>query len=225
MKNLENIIGYTFKDTLLLKQALTHSSAVGGICNERMEFLGDSILSVVVSEYLYHNLPNKAEGVLTKLRANLVCEEALYKYACKIELGARLTMGKGEEKAGGRNRKSVLSDAFEALIAAVYLDSKDSGLEKVRGFITPFLPDKKTLANGKFISGDYKTVLQELIQQNPGDVIAYVATNETGAEHEKVFFSSVTVNGKIAGTGSGRSKKESQQMAAKTALVKMGYAK
>ena len=220
MKSFESVIAYTFKNKTLLKQALTHSSAGGGICNERMEFLGDSVLSVVVSKYLYDSLRNQPEGYLTKLRANLVCEEALYKYAKKIELGERLIMGKGEENTGGRDRKSILSDAFEALIAAIYLDS---GLTAARAFIVPFLPDKAALSSEKLITGDYKTALQEIIQQNPDSTIVYELTGESGSAHEKVFFASVVINGKIEGSGSGRSKKESQQQAARAALIKLGY--
>jgi ribonuclease-3 len=228
-RNIEEVIGYTFGNKALLKQALTHSSAVGAgnsgescrIANERMEFLGDSVLSVVVSKYLYDSLRDSPEGYLTKLRAKLVCEEALYNYARKIDLGQRLVMGKGEVNSGGRNRKSILSDAFEALIAAIYLDS---GLAAARTFILPFLPDKKSLCGGKLITGDYKTVLQELIQQNPDNVIEYIMVAETGAAHDKVFSSEVHINGTVAGAGVGRSKKESQQMAAKEALIGLDYA-
>jgi len=220
MNNFEKLIGYTFKDKMLLRQALTHSSAVGSAANERMEFLGDSVLSVVVSKYLYDNLQNETEGYLTKLRANLVCEEALYKYAKKLGLGEWLLMGKGEENTGGRQRRSILSDAFEALIAAIYLDS---GLSAAKAFIVPFLPDKKTLKTGKLITGDYKTSLQEIIQQDPSNTIAYELTGEEGSAHEKIFFANVVVNGAVKGSGSGRSKKESQQQAAKAALIKMGY--
>jgi ribonuclease-3 len=216
MSNFEETIGYTFKNKTLLKQALTHSSADSGICNERMEFLGDSVLSLVVSKYLYDNLPDSPEGRLTKLRANLVCEEALYKYAKKIGLGTKIIMGNGEERTGGRNRKSILSDAFEALIAAIYLDS---GMTDCGAFITPFLPDKKELKAGKLVNKDYKTALQELVQKNPNGTIQYLLTGESGCDHEKIFFSDVLVNGAVKGSGSGKSKKKSQQQAAKAALI------
>jgi ribonuclease-3 len=224
MKDFEKLIGYTFKNSKLLEQALTHSSAIGtgspqgAAANERMEFLGDSVLSVVVSKYLYDTLKTQPEGYLTKLRASLVCEEALYKYAKKIDLGNRLTMGKGEENTGGRERKSILSDAFEALIAAIYLDS---GLTKARDFVIGFLPDKAKLSSGKLISGDYKTTLQEIVQQIPTNTIEYRLDSEVGLAHEKQFTASVFINRKLTGTGSGRSKKESQQQAARAALIKM----
>jgi len=220
MKNIEKQINYTFKNKTLLEQALTHSSAGNSVTNERMEFLGDSVLSVVVSKYLYDNLKNKPEGYLTKLRANLVCENALYKNAKKIDLGEHLIMGKGEELSGGRDRKSILSDAFEALIAAIYLDS---GLTEAKKFIIPFLPDKVTLKSGKLITGDYKTALQEIVQQNPDSTIEYDEVDEVGLAHEKVFTANVLINGAVEGSGSGKSKKESQQMAARAALIKMGY--
>ncbi|MCL1789532.1 MAG: ribonuclease III [Oscillospiraceae bacterium] len=219
-KKFEEIIGYTFKKKPLLQNALTHSSAAGGICNERMEFLGDSVLSVVVSKYLYDNLKKQPEGYLTKLRANFVCEEALYQYAKKIGLGEQLVMGKGEEHTGGRSRKSILSDAFEALIAAIYLDS---GLTAATAFIIPFLPAQEELKSTKLITGDYKTILQEFIQQNPDSTIHYKLTGEEGSAHEKTFFADVVINGKVEGSGKGRSKKESQQQAAKAALLQMRY--
>ncbi|MCL1903567.1 MAG: ribonuclease III [Oscillospiraceae bacterium] len=222
MKKFEEIIGYTFKNKKLLEQALTHSSSEtsnGGICNERMEFLGDSVLSVVVSKYLYDNLKKKPEGYLTKLRSNFVCEDALYRYAKSINLGELLIMGKGEERTGGRDRKSILSDAFEALIAAIYLDS---GLTASTAFIIPFLPDKQTLKSSKLITGDYKTMLQEIVQQNPENTIKYELTGEEGSAHNKLFFADVIINGRVVGSGKGKSKKESQQRAAKAALLKMG---
>ena len=221
MKEFEELIGYKFKNKRLLTQALTHSSSIGsGVANERMEFLGDSVLSVVVSKYLYDNLKSQTEGYMTKLRAKLVCEEALYKYAVKIGLGERIIMGKGEENTGGRNRKSILSDAFEALIAAIYLDA---GLNRATDFILPFIPDIAALKSGNLITGDYKTALQEIVQQTAGSTIVYQQTGEKGCDHEKVFFANVIVNGVTEGSGSGKSKKESQQQAARAALIKMGY--
>ena len=229
MNEFEKKLGYTFKNKKLLKQALTHSSVIGVgsadsktkvVANERMEFLGDSVLSIVVSKYLYDNLKDCSEGYLTKLRANLVCEDALYKYAKKIGLGEQLIIGKGEESTGGRDRKSILSDAFEALIAAIFLDS---GLEPATEFIVPFLPKGKALKSAKLVTGDYKTALQELIQQVPGGVIGYELVDEKGVAHEKVFFSNVIINGKVEGSGSGKSKKESQQQAARAALIKLGH--
>ena len=206
-------MGYSFKNKSLLKLALTHSSATD-LCNERLEFLGDSVLSMVSAEYLYSRLPGHKEGQLTKIRAGLVCEEALYNYALKIGLGEQIMMSKGEERTGGRNRKSILSDAFEALIAAIYLDS---GLSSARDFIVGFLPDKN-LTTSVNIVGDYKTTLQEMVQQNPDSVILYELTHESGPAHEKIFCYDVLINGEVKGSGKGQSKKIAQQQAAKHAL-------
>ncbi|MCL1832702.1 MAG: ribonuclease III [Oscillospiraceae bacterium] len=224
MSEFERVIGYNFKNRALLKQALTHSSVGSSFCNERMEFLGDSVLSIVVARYLYDNLPHQPEGDLTKLRSNLVCEDALYNYAKKIGLGERLALSKGEENTGGRDRKSILSDAFEALIAAIYLDSGADGIERAKAFIVPFLPDNRKLKSGKLaVVGDYKTILQELVQKNADSTINYELVNEVGAAHQKVFFTNVVINGKVEGAGSGHSKKEASQQAARAALLKRGY--
>ncbi|MCL2633879.1 MAG: ribonuclease III [Oscillospiraceae bacterium] len=223
LKNFEKKIGYTFKNKNLLKEALTHSSySVDSFCYERLEFLGDSVLGMVVAKHLYETLATHSEGDLTKLRAALVCEPALYKYAVKIDLGRELHLGKGEEASGGRGRKSILADAFEAVIAAIYLDS---GLAAATEFVIPFLPDKKTLKSGKLFSGDYKTALQEIVQQNPENRISYELVGEEGLAHSKTFTANVLINKKIEGTGSGRSKKEAEQQAALAALKKMGYEK
>jgi len=215
-------INHDFKNPKLLKDALTHSSYPGSSGgNERLEFLGDSVLSVVVSKYLYEELPDKPEGYLTKLRAALICETALKNYADKIGLGERILLGKGEEMSGGRTRKSILADAFEAVIAAVYLDG---GLSAAADFIMPFLPDKAALKSGKLLTGDYKTALQEIVQRNPDDKISYQNVEQVGQAHNRLFTSTVSLNGVIMGSGSGASKKESEQSAAKAALIKMGYA-
>ena len=193
----EEKIGYSFKDKTLLELALTHSSYVNGktSSNERLEFLGDSVLSVVVSKYLFENL-DVPEGKLTKIRSRLVCEDSLYEFAKKIGLGANIKLGKGEENTGGRDRRSILADAFEALIAAIYLDS---GLENAREFIMKFIPTVEVLKSGKLVLGDYKTVLQEIIQQNPEERIEYVIAGESGAAHEKVFTANVLLNGQVIG--------------------------
>lgn len=223
MTDFEQRIGYEFKDKGLLKEALTHSSFVGGKnhhSNERLEFLGDSVLSVVVSRYLFENLKDKPEGQLTKLRASIVCEHALFPFAEKINLGDEIYLGKGEENTGGRHRKSILADAFEALIAAIYLDG---GIEAARDFILPFIPSIEMLRSGKLLIGDYKTILQEIIQQNPEEKVVYRLANESGAAHSKTFTSNVLLNGQIIGTGTGLSKKEAEQNAAKEAVKLMGY--
>lgn len=222
-KNLEDRIKYKFKSKSLLVAALTHSSYVNNkhhASNERLEFLGDSVLSVIVSEYLYKNLKNIPEGQLTKLRASIVCEQSLFGFANEIGLGGEILLGKGEENTGGRQRKSILADAFEALIAAIFLDG---GMEAAKSFVIPFIPEIEVLKSGKLLTGDYKTLLQEIIQQNPEEKITYNIDEETGAAHNKTFTSSVLLNGQIIGTGMGGSKKEAEQMAAKEAISLMGY--
>ncbi|MBD5114994.1 MAG: ribonuclease III [Ruminococcaceae bacterium] len=223
MTALEERIGYEFKNPSLLKEALTHSSYVNGKnhhSNERLEFLGDSVLSVVVSKYLFENLTDKPEGQLTKLRASIVCEHALFPFAEKIKLGEEIYLGKGEENTGGRHRRSILADAFEALIAAIYLDG---GLEAARRFILPFIPPIESLRSGRLLIGDYKTILQEIIQQNPEEKVVYELADESGAAHNRIFTSNVLLNGQIIGTGVGASKKEAEQNAAKEAVRLMGY--
>lgn len=223
MTDLEQRIGYEFKNPALLKEALTHSSFVNGKnhhSNERLEFLGDSVLSVVVSKYLFENLTDKPEGQLTRLRASIVCEHALFPFAEKIKLGDEILLGKGEENTGGRHRRSILADAFEALIAAIYLDG---GLEAARSFIIPFIPPLESLRSGKLLIGDYKTILQEIIQQNPEEKVVYELADESGAAHNRIFTSNVLLNGQIIGTGVGPSKKEAEQNAAKEAIKLMGY--
>ena len=222
MTALEERIGYEFKNPALLKEALTHSSFVNGKnhhSNERLEFLGDSVLSVVVSKYLFENL-EMPEGQLTKLRASIVCEHSLFPFAEKIKLGEEIFMGKGEENTGGRHRRSILADAFEALIAAIYLDG---GLEAARAFILPFIPSLDVLKSGRLLIGDYKTILQEIIQQNPEEKVIYELADESGAAHNRIFTSNVLLNGQIIGTGVGGSKKEAEQNAAKEAIKLMGY--
>lgn len=223
MTELEEKIGYSFKNPKLLEEALTHSSYTNGKhlrSNERLEFLGDSVLSIVVSKYLFENLTNLPEGQLTKIRASVVCENALYPFARKIDLGKYIFLGKGEEQTGGRDRHSILADAFEALIAAIYLDG---GMDAAREFILPFVPPLEKLKNGRFLLGDYKTVLQEIIQQNPEEKITYTISGESGQAHNKQFIANVLLNGQIIGTGIGKSKKEAEQCAAKEAIGLMGY--
>lgn len=219
----ENTIGYQFKDKGLIKEALTHSSFVNGKnhhSNERLEFLGDSVLSVVVSQYLFLMLSHHPEGQLTKLRASIVCENALFHFAEQINLGDHIMLGKGEENTGGRHRRSILADAFEAVIAAIYLDG---GLEAARAFITPFIPPIDVLKSGKLLIGDYKTILQEIIQKNPEEKITYELADEIGAAHNRTFVSNVLLNNQVIGTGHGYSKKEAEQAAAKEAVKLMGY--
>lgn len=220
----ENKIGYTFKNKELLHEALSHSSYAnehkhGRHSNERLEFLGDSVLSIVVSEHLFTHFRHLPEGELTKIRASLVCEKALYEFSKKIELGRFIFLGKGEENSGGRERPSIIADAFEAVIAAVYLDG---GMENAKKYVLGFIPKNLDKNSSKNLN-DYKTVLQEIIQRNPEEKVEYVLTGESGPDHNKLFEVQVMLNSNVIGTGKGRSKKLAEQMAAKEALELMGY--
>lgn len=221
---LEKRINYTFQNRELIYEALSHSSYANEKkkqrrSNERLEFLGDSVLSVVVSQYLFTHYPDLPEGELTKIRAALVCEKSLHRFALQIGLGEFLMLGKGEEHTGGRERPSILADAFEAVIAAIYLDG---GLEAARKHILHFLP-KNIPENRSLLFGDYKTALQEVIQKNPEEKVEYVLRSETGPDHDKSFVVEVCLNSNVIGKGNGKSKKEAEQMAAKEALALMGY--
>ena len=226
-KNLEDFekkINYTFKDKNLLFVALSHSSFANEKrklrhSNERLEFLGDSVLSIVVSQYLFEHFTHLPEGELTKIRASLVCEKSLYEFAKKIDLGEHLFLGKGEENTGGRERTSILADAFEAVIAAVFLDG---GLEAAKKHILRFIP--KDIDSRKSVSfSDHKTILQEIIQKNPEEKVEYKLVGQSGPDHNKAFKVQVCLNSNVIGTGIGKSKKEAEQMAAKEALELMGY--
>lgn len=223
LEDLEEKIGYKFKKRELLKMAMTHSSYSGGKkrgSNERLEFLGDSVLQVTVSQFLYMNMTTVPEGGLTKLRASIVCENSLYEFSKRISLGNYILLGKGEEMTGGRDRRSILADAFEAMIAAVYIDG---GLNAAMDVIMRFMPSIDALRSGKVRLGDYKTILQEIIQKNPEEKISYEVEETSGKQHKKVFFANVMLNGQTIGSGSGFSKKEAEQEAAKEAILLMGY--
>ena len=218
MKTLEEKLGYTFQNRALLENALTHSSCANESrgklqSNERLEFLGDSILGMVVADHLYRNHPDLPEGVLTRTRAALVCEDSLVVVAEELGLGQYLRLGKGEEAGGGRNRPSIRADAVEAILAAVYLDG---GIGSARKIIQKYILSREVAGLTK--PRDYKTALQELVQRESGQVLAYRLTGEEGPDHNKRFFVEVTLNGKGVGQGSGRSKKEAEQMAAKAAI-------
>lgn len=222
LKQLEDKIEYVFKDKLLLKQALTHSSYANenrgtGPFNERLEFLGDAVLSLVTAEYLFKKFPEMPEGELSKLRSGLVCTSSLCDYAKSISLGDFLFLGKGEENSGGRQRPSNLENTFEALIAAVYLDG---GLEKARAFVLRFL--NASIETHHISFKDYKTLLQEVIQQNHEETLNYVITGESGPDHDKRFDAEVHLNSNVIGRGSGKSKKQAEQEAAREALQLMG---
>ncbi len=223
MKELMDTIQYHFRDEELLKTALTHSSYANEVkkgtpYNERLEFLGDSVLSIVVSDYLFLHYKHLPEGELTKLRASLVCERTLCEFARSIRLGDYMLLGKGEDASGGRERPSILSDAFEALIAAIYLDG---GIESAREFVLGFI--KQQLETKKSVPfKDYKTALQEIIQQNKEESVSYCLVEESGPDHDKRFTVEVRLNSNVIGRGVGRSKKDAEQQAAKEALALMG---
>lgn len=223
IKKLTDRLQYEFRDLSLLEQALTHSSYANEQkhrlpYNERLEFLGDSVLGLITAEYLYAHLQEE-EGALTKLRAALVCEKALCGYARDLSLGEQLRLGRGERQTGGSERPSILADAFEAVLAAVYLDG---GMDAARAMVLPFI--KKELEQHRTLPfRDYKTLLQEIIQQNPGERLCYVPIGESGPDHNKRFTVEVHLNSNVIGRGVGRSKKEAEQQAAREALRLMGH--
>ncbi len=222
MEELESILGYKFNNIALLKNSLMHSSyanEVKGNSNERLEFLGDSVLSIIVSDYIYKNYSHKPEGELTRLRSSLVCEKTLCEFSRKLNLGKYLLLGKGEEKNGGRERDSILADAFEAVLAAIYLDGGiEPAREHVMRFVLPELDEDFITDSHK----DYKTELQEIIQKNPEETVEYILTNEQGPDHDKEFTVEVFLNSNSIGKGIGKSKKQAEQLAAKQALTLMG---
>ena len=224
MTDLELKIGYEFKDTNLLSTALTHSSysnemGKNVVCNERLEFLGDSVLSLIVTNYIFLNFSKFPEGDLTQLRASLVCEKTLYKFAKHIELGKSIKLSRGERHGGGADRPSILSDAFEALIAAIFLDG---GYDEAKRFVMAFIePEVKNIR--KKPAKDFKTTLQEIVQKNPGEKLEYRMVSESGPDHDKHFVAEVLLNSNSIGKGGGRSKKEAEQQAAREALELMGY--
>ncbi len=226
---LEKEIGYTFRDHGVLREALTHSSYANELkakkksaeCNERLEFLGDAILAAIVSEYLFCEYPDLPEGELTGRRKAVVQSCALASYARTIGLGRFLYLGNGEEKGGGRERQSTLENAFEALLAAMYLDAGEEGKDVVRRFILPLIT-KELKDNYSPISADPKTELQQLIQQTEGDFLEYFTVAESGPDHDKVFTVEARMNSNIIGRGVGKSKREAEQNAAMEALRLFG---
>ena len=222
IKDLENAIGYRFQNIQLLQNALTHSSYANErwhnslLSNERLEFLGDSVLGMLVAEYLYHNFPNRPEGELTRMRADMVCEQTLAAAANRIGLGTHLLLGHGEEQGGGRKRNSILADAMESVIAACFLDGgMEAALKVVQQFILVEVPVTK------LHNVDYKTKLQELVQQKKNQVLSYRLAGQSGPDHDKKFDVEVSLNGSVVGSGSGSSKKRAEQMAAKCAIEKL----
>ena len=222
IKDLEAAIGYRFQNIQLLQNALTHSSYANErwhnslLSNERLEFLGDSVLGMLVAEYLFRNFPNRPEGELTRMRADMVCEQTLAAAANRIGLGQHLLLGHGEEQGGGRNRDSILADAMESVIAASFLDGGiTAALQIVQKFILVEVPVTK------LHNVDYKTKLQELVQQKKNQTLSYTLVGQTGPDHDKVFRVQVLRNGAVIGTGEGRSKKKAEQAAARQAIERL----
>ena len=217
--DLEKAIGYRFQNISLLQNALAHSSYANErwhnslMSNERLEFLGDSILGMTVADYLYRTFPDRPEGELTRMRADMVCEKTLAAVANQIGLGQHLLLGHGEERLGGRNRESILADAVESIIAACYLDG---GFESATAFIRSFILCHVPVTQLQNV--DYKTKLQELIQRKKNQVLTYALVGESGPDHEKSFQVEVSLNGSVVGQGSGRSKKRAEQNAARAAI-------
>ncbi len=230
LKELENKIGYSFNNIGLLETAVTHSSfsnenkarGTEVRCNERLEFLGDSVLSLITSSYLFNDNRDLFEGDLTKIRAGVVCENALFDYASEINLGSFLLLGKGEENTGGRTRKSILADAFEAVIAAIYLDG---GFENARSFVLPYIKNASAKLINSGATEDYKTLLQKFIQQAKGDILTYSVIGESGPSHQRTFEVEVRLNNNVIGGGFGYSKREAEQQAARQALILFGEIK
>ncbi len=229
ISSFEKTIGYTFNDKTTLINALSHSSFSNELksknieseCNERLEFFGDSVLSFTVSEYLYTNYPNLPEGELSKVRAGTVCEKALASFARKIDLGRYLLLGHGEDNQNGRNRPSILADAFEAVLAAMYLDG---GIEPVKKFLLPFASDEISQIIARGNTKDYKTMLQQFVQQEQSDFLEYKVVGESGPAHDKIFEAEASLNNNVIGRGKGKSKREAEQNAAKEALALFGQA-
>lgn len=224
MESLEKRLDYKFNNISLLKNALVHSSYANEVrgnthSNERLEFLGDSVLSVIVAEHLFNKYRNMPEGELTKLRASLVCEKSLCAFSRELAIGEYLLLGKGEDKNGGRERDSILADAFEAVLAAIYLDGGMSAAKK--HIFNTVLRDLDHLSDEETFK-DYKTLLQEIIQRNPEESVSYILIDEIGPDHNKTFTVEVHLNSNVIGKGSGKSKKQAEQMAAQQALQLMG---
>ena len=218
IKELETAIGYRFHNISLLQNALAHSSYANErwhnslMSNERLEFLGDSILGMLVADHLYRNFPNRPEGELTRMRADMVCERALAVVAGQIGLGGHMLLGKGEELGGGRNRDSILADAVESVIAACYLDG---GMEAAKQFVDRFVLTR--VPDTKLNNADYKTALQELVQQKRNQTLIYTLVGESGPDHDKHFVVELKLNDKVVGQGTGTSKKRAEPDAAKVA--------
>ena len=230
LHELEDKLGYKFKNIGYLKTALTHSSYSNELklkgcyveCNERLEFLDDSVLSIIAADYLFNKYPDQPEGELTRRRAVIVCRDALSSYAKKFDLGAFLYLGNGEEKNNARERKSLLENTFEALMGAIYLDGDDNRMQFIANLVRPlFEKELEAWESGKIVK-DYKSELQQMIQQSGVDSLTYVVTGSSGPDHEKIFEVEARLNSNIIGHGTGRTKREAEQNAAREALALFG---
>ena len=226
---LSEVLGYNFRDIVYLETALTHSSFANerkakGISypsNERLEFLGDAVLQITISEYLYKQFKNYSEGILTKIRQYLVCEKTLASVAAEIDLGHFINVGKGEELTDCRNRPKVLADALEALIGAIYLDSESFSISGSREAVLALFKGEMEKAE-RMQGGDYKTALQQLVEKDGYSILEYNVLSEQGPEHKKIFTVQAKINNNVVGTGSAGTKKEAEMLAAKDALVLFG---
>ena len=222
LKDLETALGYHFQNITLLENALTHSSYANErwhnslLSNERLEFLGDSVLGMLVAEFLFHSFPNRPEGELTRMRADMVCETTLANAANVIGIGEHLLLGHGEERFGGRNRNSILADAMESVIAAAFLDG---GIAAAKGIVEKFVLTEVPVH--KLHNADYKTALQELVQQKKNQVLSYALVDQSGPDHDKQFTVEVSLNGTVVGKGTGTSKKRAEQAAACAAMEQL----
>ena len=222
LKDLETALGYRFQNITLLENALTHSSYANERwhnslrSNERLEFLGDSVLGMLVAEFLFHSFPNRPEGELTRMRADMVCETTLANAANVIGIGEHLLLGHGEERFGGRNRNSILADAMESVIAAAFLDG---GIAAAKGIVEKFVLTEVPVH--KLHNADYKTALQELVQQKKNQVLSYALVDQSGPDHDKQFTVEVSLNGTVVGKGTGTSKKRAEQAAACAAMEQL----
>ena len=222
LKKLQQRIGYQFNDIDLLREALTHSSyaheykgSQPTACNERLEFLGDSVLSLITSNHIYNKFPKEAEGSLSRLRACVVRDTALADYARSLDMGQVLLLGHGEDTPEGRNKKSTLENAFEALVGALFLDG---GYKTAENFVLPFIRDKVDAALSSGETRDYKTILQQIVQQGHGDHLEYVLVSQYGPDHDKTYEMEARLNRNVIGCGKGHSKKQAEQNAAADAL-------
>ncbi len=230
LHELEAKLGYTFKNIQYLKTALTHSSYSNELklrgtvieCNERLEFLGDSVLSIIAANYLFNKYPDYPEGELTRRRAVIVCRDALSSYAKHFDLGSFLFLGNGEEKNHARERKSLLENTFEALVGAIYLDGAENRMEFIAGLVYPFFEREISYWEQGKIVGDYKSELQQIIQQSGVDSLTYVVIGTTGPDHAKTFEVEARMNSNIIGRGKGSTKREAEQNAAREALALFG---